>query len=145
MTLNLTPLEELEATTERDSSRRTTDAPQLDEDIFEAAPAAPEDIEVDEHTLADSAPLVTPEEFLGGAEIPPTELEARHNRIEAAIGESVSVRGHRGNEIIAAMRDGVLTKVSVGFWRARVKNTAEELGLDPDYPRKCSAGWELSC
>lgn len=137
MTLNLTPLEELESAQESQEQRRAS-VPQLDVDILAANPIVPEDIE--DQSEVDQTPSVRPEQFLGGAELPPTALEARRTRIEDSIGESVRVQG-RNAEIVAAIRDGVITKVSVGFWRARVQNKASDLGLDEAVARKLFSGF----
>ena len=137
MTLNLTPLEDLntEGSTET-VERKTVVAPQLDEGMFDELPPIPEDVAA---PVEDSTPRVTPEEFLGGAEVPPTELEARRTRIEDTIGESVRVRG-RNSEIAAAIRDGVICQVGIGFCRFRVRNKAEDIGVDEDVARKLFSG-----
>jgi hypothetical protein len=127
MTLRFNNLEEFEEDSERRTQRQTT-GPQIEDNLVEDPTPVVEDIEVPEDIANDTTPLAT--DFLGGAEVPPTELEARRTRIEDAIGESVGVVGSRAHEIAASIRDGIIAKVEVGFWRARVKNTAQELGLD---------------
>ena len=136
MTLNLTPLEDLNLGKTENTERPTTVNTNIDEAVFDELPPIPEDVPI---PVGATGPAVRPEQFLGGAEVPPTELEARRTRIEDTIGESVRVRG-RNSEIAAAIRDGVICQVGIGFCRFRQRNTAEDFGLDPSISQKLFSG-----
>ena len=136
MTLRFTNLEPLEEATETPRrSRVAATQPQIEDDLSLPREVVREDVAAPEQS---DEPLAT--DFLGGAELPPTELESRRARIEDAIGESVGVLGSRSHEIAASIKDGVIAKVEIGYWRARVKNTPEELGLDPNLSSRLFSG-----
>lgn len=120
-----------EAETERRRSQVVV--PQLEE--LEVELAAEEDVPEDPSGNEPEA-----SGFMGGATVPPTFNEARRTRIEAAIGESVSISTAQAEHIAASMRDGVTCKIHITRERLQVKNSPEEFGVDPNLARELFGG-----
>ena len=123
----------IERRTRKENEETGNPSPQLEE--FEVPEAVEDDVPSQQLESDEVA-----EDFLGDAAVPPTVMEERRNRIEAAIGESVRVSPAQAEHLASVMRDGVTCAVHITRERLQVKNSPEEFGVDPDLARELFGG-----